>query len=281
MFHSSSTSFFVFYSFHDILEEIIIQEVQQRLKIKKFCRWSESVKLVVWSGATWLVEVVSWSLTSLFYYIPSEHWYDYLWYLPASINGLRGVGIFFILVMTPENRIKLRRVVRKVGWSRKSFGMTKNSRSMDGNSSTSGHHQSSVSGGSGGSEGRILGRRNMSVATTVTTLSQLSSIRSSQSTDSRPDAGGGNGRGSSTQHPRLAHSVSQLDSRRSSMSSASSADCEGFELDAEAGAGGRRKSSLANFGVVSLPSVDEEDALEVSTPMQHPPVQLTKSASDA
>ncbi|ROT68104.1 hypothetical protein C7M84_013777 [Penaeus vannamei] len=153
--------------------------------------WTESIKLVVWSGATWMLEVASFVVTS-YLVTPSEAWYDYLWYLPSTINALRGVGIFSILVLTPENRVKVAKALGTLGsWA-----------------------------GSG-----TLGRASRSEA-----------------------------HSSSGNH-------AQIDTRRSSVSSESSS--EGFELDAEAGAGGRRKSSIAaNFGMVSLPSVDEEDVLQ-------------------
>ncbi|KAG7173035.1 G-protein coupled receptor Mth-like 1-like 3 [Homarus americanus] len=229
--------------------------------------WIESVKLVVWSGATWLMEVIGF-VVAQYIITPSESWYDYLWYLPSCINSLRGVGIFFILVLTPENRVKLKRALGNLGGSLYGLNsMSTNSRSVEANSSC-GNHQSSV----GGSEVRGPGRRNMSVATTIT---QLSSIRSSHSTDSRADPAAGR----ATAHPGLAHSISQVDTRRSSASSASS-EYEGLELDTEIGAGGRRKSSLANFGVVSLPSVDEEDVFEEATPIRIP-LKVTQTSSDA
>ena len=37
----------------------------------------------------------------------TERWYDYLWYIPTTLNSLRGVGIFFIIVLTPEKRKEL------------------------------------------------------------------------------------------------------------------------------------------------------------------------------
>ncbi|XP_063846781.1 probable G-protein coupled receptor Mth-like 1 isoform X2 [Scylla paramamosain] len=72
--------------------------------------WLESVKLVVWSGVTWLLEVVSFVI-SKYMVTPSESWYDYLWYVPSSVNALRGVGIFVILVLTPERRVQIRRTL--------------------------------------------------------------------------------------------------------------------------------------------------------------------------
>ncbi|KAK8752411.1 hypothetical protein OTU49_005468 [Cherax quadricarinatus] len=232
--------------------------------------WTESVKLVVWSGATWLMEVIAFVVAQ---YIaePTGSWYDYLWYLPSSVNALRGVGIFYILVLTPENRVKLARVFSNLGGSLAGVNFPgKSTRARDGTVS-SGNHQSSIGGGSG-SEVRGPGRRNMSIATTIT---QFSSISSSHSHDSRADTATGRTR----VHPRVAHSISQIDTRRSSASSASS-DCEGFELDNEISGGGRRKSSLATFGGVSLPSVDEEDVFE-EAPTSHTSLNITKSTSDA
>ncbi|XP_045125265.1 uncharacterized protein LOC123512756 [Portunus trituberculatus] len=218
--------------------------------------WLESVKLVVWSGVTWLLEVLSFIITK-YMVTPSESWYDYLWYVPSSVNALRGVGIFVILVLTPERRVQIRRTL--LGLARHS-GMSRFTKSgkSDEPSSTSGRHGTDMpSSGVGASEvggGGGPGRRHMSIATTIT---QLSSVRSSHSNDSRSDCAGPVRTAAST-HPHLATSVSQVDTRRSSLSSQSS-DGDGSELDLEAGAGGRRRSSLATFGVVSLPSVHEED----------------------
>lgn len=240
---------------------------------------------MVWSGATWMLEVASFVVTS-YLVTPSEAWYDYLWYLPSTINALRGVGIFSILVLTPENRVKVAKALGTLGSWAGSGTLGRASRSEA--HSSSGNHASSSGGGGGGSAGmpeagRTAGRRNMSISTTITQIT--SSFRSAVSVDPRPDAaaaaaaarpGGG-------LHPRVAHSVSQIDTRRSSVSSESSS--EGFELDAEAGAGGRRKSSIAaNFGMVSLPSVDEEDVFDDSTAeasATHAPLDATRSYSNA
>lgn len=237
--------------------------------------WSESVKLVIWSGGTWLLEVMGFVMAQ---YIvkPSESWYDYLWYLPSSINALRGVGIFFILVITPENRLKLSRWLTKMGL----LSLAKNIRSSDGTRSTA-HQRSSIVGSrTDSSEVRTgRGRRNMSIATVIT---QLSSFRSSsQSNNSLPDS---NGVGRRTAHPNLGSSVSQIDIRRGSSSSQSS-EFEGFELDTEVGppvgaAGGRRKSSLANAGP-ALPSVNEEEAVDDLSILHSVSNDTTGSSSDA
>ncbi|XP_045624142.1 uncharacterized protein [Procambarus clarkii] len=232
--------------------------------------WTESVKLVVWSGATWLLEVIAFVVAE-YMVKPSESWYDYLWYVPSSVNALRGVGIFYILVLTPENRVKLVRAIGNFGGSLAVTGSLARSLRPGNRNSSIGNHRSSV-GGESRSEVRGPGRRNMSIATTIT---QFSSISSSHSHDSRADTASGR----TTVHPRVAHSISQVDTRRSSTTSMSS-DFEGFELDAEISAGGRRKSSLATFGVVSLPSVDEEDVFEEATP-SHTALNVTKSTSDA
>lgn len=231
---------------------------------------------MVWSGVTWLLEVASFVITK-YMVNPSESWYDYLWYVPSSVNALRGVGIFVILVLTPERRVQIRRTL--LGLARQS-GVPAFSKSRNGEASSTFGRQGSEMPSSGAisevrsrPEGGGVGsgaqrRRNMSIATTLT---QLSSIRSSHS-DSRSDHSNNHTHASqrssassaatapAPSHPHLATSVSQLDTRRSSVSSQSS-DGEGPELDLEAagGAGGRRRSSLATFGVVSLPSVHEEE----------------------
>lgn len=228
------------------------------------------------------MEVASFVITK-YMVNPSESWYDYLWYVPSSVNALRGVGIFVILVLTPERRVQIRRTLLDLA---RQSGVSAFTKSKTGEpSSTSGRHGTDMpSTGTGGSEVRVReeggrgglggggerrgigggggpGRRNMSIATTIT---RLSSTRSSQhSNDSRPDNSNNNTTTNTTSitspsHPHLATSVSQLDTRRSSVSSQSS-DGDGSELDIEAAAGGRRRSSLATFGVVSLPSVDEEE----------------------
>lgn len=228
---------------------------------------------MVWSGVTWLLEVASFVITK-YMVNPSESWYDYLWYVPSSVNALRGVGIFVILVLTPERRVQIRRTL--LGLARNS-GVSAFAKSKSGEaSSTSGRHGTDMpSSGTGGSEVRVrvggggerrgVGggqRRNMSIDTTIT---RLSSTRSSHSTDSRPDHSNNNNPStntttspSSNSHPHLAQSVSQLDTRRSSVSSQSS-DGDGSELDIETAAGGRRRSSVVTFGVMPLPSVHEEE----------------------
>ncbi|XP_050696030.1 probable G-protein coupled receptor Mth-like 1 isoform X2 [Eriocheir sinensis] len=103
--------------------------------------WLESVKLVVWSGVTWLLEVASFVITK-YMVNPSESWYDYLWYVPSSVNALRGVGIFVILVLTPERRIQIRRTL--LGLARQS-GVHAFSKSRNGEaSSTFGRHGSDM-----------------------------------------------------------------------------------------------------------------------------------------
>ncbi|KAK4308174.1 hypothetical protein Pmani_020113 [Petrolisthes manimaculis] len=268
--------------------------------------WSESVKLVIWSGGTWLLEVVSF-VVARYGVVPSESWYDYLWYVPSSINSLRGVGIFFILVFTPENRLKLSRWLTKMGLS----SLARNVRSSNGTRSTTHHRSSSVVGSRTESSDVVRpggGRgRNMSIATVITQLSSIKSSRSSKnsqtgsshhlrmsSNNSETDTRNGPVRSSST-HPNLCSSVSQqTDTRRSSLSSQSSMDLEGYEydLDSDGGGGGgggvvggRRRSSLATVGV-SLPSVHEEehddDLYPTSVVNDNPNTNTTDgSASDA
>ncbi|XP_064086668.1 probable G-protein coupled receptor Mth-like 1 isoform X2 [Macrobrachium nipponense] len=68
--------------------------------------WVDSTKLVFWAGSTWVLELVAF-LIGYYKSIPGEKWYTYLWYLPIAINCLRGVGIFFIIVLTADVRKKL------------------------------------------------------------------------------------------------------------------------------------------------------------------------------
>ncbi|XP_066980016.1 uncharacterized protein [Macrobrachium rosenbergii] len=230
--------------------------------------WIESMKLVVWSGVTWMAEVLAFLITRFIGL--SESWYNYLWYLPSSINSLRGVGIFVILVLTPENRHKIFKMVGNFGSWAGSGSLARHSRSGDGHS-TSGNHQSSMTQGRG-SDTRAAGRRNMSIATTLT---QISSVRSGTSNEMRSETGT-----TVRVHPKVAHSVSQIDTRRGSASSQSS-DGENCESDTEVTGGGRRKSSLANFTLLSLPSVDEEeDVFEGTSNEPHTPIAPVLSSSD-
>ncbi|XP_068243193.1 uncharacterized protein [Palaemon carinicauda] len=230
--------------------------------------WIESMKLVVWSGVTWMAEVLAFLVTRFIGL--SESWYNYLWYLPSSINSLRGVGIFVILVLTPENRHKIFKMVGNFGSWAGSGSLARHSRSGDGHS-TSGNHQSSITQGRG-SEARAAGRRNMSIATTLT---NISSVRSGTSTEMRHETGT-----TIRVHPNVAQSVSQIDTRRGSGSSQSS-DGENSESDPEYSGGRRRKSSAANFALVSLPSVDEEeDVFDGTSNEPHTPIISTMSTSD-
>ncbi|XP_066979606.1 probable G-protein coupled receptor Mth-like 3 [Macrobrachium rosenbergii] len=71
--------------------------------------FSDSVKLVFWAGLTWISEVASFLYD---YYVGvSEEWYSYLLYIPTALNTLRGVGIFWIIVLAPEYR---KRIYKKV-----------------------------------------------------------------------------------------------------------------------------------------------------------------------
>lgn len=184
-------------------------------------RWRESVLLVVWSGATWFMEVVAF-LVAQYVVQPSTAWYDYLWYIPSSVNALRGVGIFCILVLTSENRGKLSRATGNLGRF-----LGRSSSPADSKSSLR-HHQSP------GNEPEVQGRgcRIMSIATTITQLS----IENAHSLDSGVETASE----STATHPRLTHSVSQVDNRCSSASSVSS-DFGDFELDAEVGDEGETK----------------------------------------
>ncbi|XP_069172679.1 uncharacterized protein [Procambarus clarkii] len=183
--------------------------------------WRESVLLVVWSGATWFMEVVAF-LVAQYVVQPSTAWYDYLWYIPSSVNALRGVGIFCILVLTSENRGKLSRATGNLGRF-----LGRSSSPADSKSSLR-HHQSP------GNEPEVHGRgsRIMSIATTITQLS----IENAHSLDSGVETASE----STATHPRLTHSVSQVDNRCSSASSVSS-DFGDFELDAEVGGEGETK----------------------------------------
>jgi len=226
-----------------------------------FFRVSESLRLVLWSGGTWLFEVIGFIIAR---YIspPQERWYDYLWYIPATLNSLRGFGIFFILVMTPENRTKIYRALgcsngmsnkccnnNNANNNRKSTMADLNSRNMSMSMNSSVYNTRNYMGK----------KRNMSVATIVTNIPQFNQISNAEPPQN---------------HARLVHSISQNMERRPSTTSSVSlgSENEDFEnLDSlpplnntgntngnpnGSNTGGRRKSSVAP---VALPSVDEEE----------------------
>ena len=213
------------------------------LKILKFSivplcfRVSESLRLVLWSGGTWLFEVIGF-ITARYISAPQERWYDYLWYIPASINSLRGFGIFYILVLTPENRTKIYRALGTFkGMSNRVFS-SKASQSVDSVS-----HNYSMSMKSSGYNVRNphAKQRNMSVLTNVTNVTQLNQ----NSSDPQKT------------HARLIHSISQIERRPSVESSQSCmSEAEDLENRESSDATGRRRSSAV---AISLPSVDEED----------------------
>ncbi|XP_071516478.1 uncharacterized protein [Panulirus ornatus] len=98
---------------------------------RSYNSWTDSMKLVVWSGATWVMEVVGF-VVSTYSVEPWESWDSYLWYIPSSINALRGVGIFFILVLTPENCLKLLHAFASLGSPRRDVGRHQNTSSSPG-----------------------------------------------------------------------------------------------------------------------------------------------------
>ncbi|KAF2367856.1 GPCR family 2 secretin-like [Trinorchestia longiramus] len=201
--------------------------------------WLESVRLVLWSGLTWVLEVIGF-IVPRYISLQQERWHDYLWYLPASVNSLRGFGIFFILVMTSETRSK---ILRTIGTAKgKSFAMWKSERSQVPSKNNSYQPSSNnVSMNVSSSKYPVHNAnktRNMSVATTLTNITNLNSSLHGQD---------------NVVHSRLVHSISQMERRESTTSSVSSfgeEEMENLEL------GGRRRSSVAPL---SLPSVDEED----------------------
>nr|XP_045625481.1 uncharacterized protein LOC123774861 [Procambarus clarkii] len=98
---------------------------------------TEGVIMVMWSGAMWFMEVIAF-LVAFNSDEPSHDWYNYLWYIPSSLNCLRGIGIFLIVVLTPENRSKLARTCNRVirsmtacNYKARSSNLTARSRSSD------------------------------------------------------------------------------------------------------------------------------------------------------
>lgn len=72
-------------------------------------RKAESLKIVLWTGGTWFLELLGFIFPRYIIRENSGLWYDYIWYIPISINALRGFGIFAIIVLTPEKRKDIRR----------------------------------------------------------------------------------------------------------------------------------------------------------------------------
>ncbi|XP_045625480.1 probable G-protein coupled receptor Mth-like 1 [Procambarus clarkii] len=98
---------------------------------------TEGVIMVMWSGAMWFMEVIAF-LVAFNSDEPSHAWYNYLWYIPSGLNCLRGIGIFLIVVLTPENRSKLARTCNRVirsmtacNYKARSSNLTARSRSSD------------------------------------------------------------------------------------------------------------------------------------------------------
>ncbi|XP_018009694.1 uncharacterized protein LOC108667210 [Hyalella azteca] len=202
--------------------------------------WSESVRLVLWSGLTWVLEVIGF-IVPRYISLQQERWHDYLWYLPASINSLRGFGIFFILVMTTEMRSKILRAIGTFKGTSSSIWKSERSQPPRNNNSyqASGDGISMTTQSSKYPVRNVNKQRNMSVATTVTNITHLHpSPHDSEET---------------TVRPRLVHSISQMERRESTTSSNFSAGDEEVENE---DISRRRRSSAAP---ISLPSVDEED----------------------
>ena len=65
-------------------------------------RWWESVRLAVWSGLTWIMEIIGF-LNATHASSTPNNWFSYLWYLPGLINSLRGIGVFIILIVLPKD----------------------------------------------------------------------------------------------------------------------------------------------------------------------------------
>ncbi|XP_068243436.1 uncharacterized protein [Palaemon carinicauda] len=70
-------------------------------------------KLITWSGVLWVFEFVNFLLSD-----PEEltdSWYNYLWYIPSSINALRGTALFLVMVvLMPQYRPGMRSLYQRV-----------------------------------------------------------------------------------------------------------------------------------------------------------------------
>ncbi|XP_064086230.1 probable G-protein coupled receptor Mth-like 1 [Macrobrachium nipponense] len=77
----------------------------------KESKWTKCFKLVTWSGVTWVFEFAGFLTESEL----SDSWYNYLWYIPSSINALKGVALLLVMVvLMPGYREVLKGLCRRV-----------------------------------------------------------------------------------------------------------------------------------------------------------------------
>ena len=253
-------------------------------------RWVESLRLGMWSGGTWLLEFLGF-LLSRYVSHHQEQWYDYLWYIPAAVNSLRGFGIFVILVITPENKTRVKRAMKTL---RGTTTFLSKYSGTSGPSSTSTAHQNSTHNKT--NRRTTNANRNNSISSQMTNLS--SSCRQSVRSDLRmtihphyihplnkeEKTSAMNGdfiahygtlpkliqkenqpsrrhslgfETNNKPHSQLAETKSLME-RRHSFGSVCSTDSESTEIESEFVI--KRKPSLA--APVNLPCVNEEDCYE-------------------
>lgn len=81
----------------------------------------EALKMGMWSGATLLLEVVSYFVFQI-EAITGGSWYDnhdYIWYITSCFNSLRGLGIFFIEFARAYDAFKLKKTKKGINYQRK------------------------------------------------------------------------------------------------------------------------------------------------------------------
>ncbi|XP_066979614.1 uncharacterized protein [Macrobrachium rosenbergii] len=78
----------------------------------KESKWTKYLKLITWSGVTWIFEFASFLIESD---EPSDSWYSYLWYIPSSINALRGIALLLVMVvLMPGHREVMKGFCRRL-----------------------------------------------------------------------------------------------------------------------------------------------------------------------
>ncbi|KAL7646429.1 UNVERIFIED_CONTAM: hypothetical protein RMT77_003342 [Armadillidium vulgare] len=199
--------------------------------------WVESLKLVLWSGTTWLMEIIG-TLVTMYRGRSQGEWYNYLWYLPVGFNCLRGLGIFVIISFNAENKT---RVLRTAKTLRISFSTTLSKivpsltqrKKSDGNDSYSNSKKKSMKrhtvqfSTKKTQDSKMIKptkQRSTSVTTIMTNISSTTTLCTNE----------GDSNGENTLHvPNFFHSISQVDNKVSFASSTLPNVFESFESDSD------------------------------------------------
>ncbi|KAL7644306.1 UNVERIFIED_CONTAM: hypothetical protein RMT77_005133 [Armadillidium vulgare] len=199
--------------------------------------WVESLKLVLWSGTTWLMEIIG-TLVTMYRGRSQEEWYNYLWYIPVGFNCLRGLGIFVIISFNAENKNRVLRTAKilRIGFSTKLSkimpSLTQRKKSV-GNDSYSNSKEKSIKQNTvqfstrKTQDSKLIKptkQRSTSVTTIMTNISSTYDVCTSE----------GDGNGENTlQVPSFSHSISQVDDKVSSASSTLPNAFESFQSDSD------------------------------------------------